>query len=112
MRRLNLAILGAVLLCTATAGWAAEFPAAPPTATVSVEESLTVPAAPEPLSLDQLLNTPQQTPAQIILCPPEPVVTCNDCFSFGQWYTYRCTLYCVNGQPRRTCGSCGSGCNP
>ena len=108
MRRLNLAILGAVLLCTATAGWAAE----PPAVSAPTEESLTVPAAPDPASLDQLLNRPQQTPAQIILCPEEPIVSCNSCFYLGQTLSYRCTIFCVNGQPRRSCGPCGSGCDP
>jgi hypothetical protein len=108
MRRLNLVMLGAVLLCTAAAGWAAE----PPAVSVPTEESLTVPAAPEPVSLDLLLNSPQQTPAAIIPCPEEPIVSCNECFYFGQYLTYRCTIYCVNGQLHRSCGPCGSGCDP
>jgi hypothetical protein len=108
MRRLSLTILGAVLLCTATAGWAAE----PPTVSVPVEESLNVPAAPEPVSIDLLFSTPQQTPAAALPCPAEPIVTCNDCFYFGQYLTYRCTTFCYNGTLRRSCGSCGSGCDP
>ena len=111
MRRLNLAILGAALLCAATAGWAAEPPAVSSTTSVPVEESLTVSAAPAPVSIDLLFSHPQ-TDAAALPCPQEPIVTCNDCFYFGQYLTYRCTTFCYNGTLRRTCGSCGSGCDP
>ncbi len=111
MRRLSLAILG-TLLCAATAAGSAEPPAVPFTASVPVKESLTVPAAPAPVSIDLLFSTPQQTSAVTFPCPTEPIVTCNDCFYFGQYLTYRCTTFCVNGSLRRTCGSCGSGCDP
>lgn len=111
MRRLNLAILGAVLLCAATAAWAAEPPVGPTATSIPAEVGLVVPAAPAPVSIDLLFSNPQ-TDAVTFPCPTEPVVSCHECFYFGQYLTYRCTIFCVNGAPRRTCGSCGSGCDP
>ncbi|HKI01987.1 MAG TPA: hypothetical protein VKK31_08410 [Thermoanaerobaculia bacterium] len=109
MRKLNLAILGTLLLCAATAAWAADAPAVPATAAVLAEAGLVAPAPP-PVSIDLLFSSPQSV--AVIPCPTEPITTCNDCFYFGQYLTYRCTTFCQNGVPRRTCGSCGSGCNP
>ena len=110
MRRLNLAILATVLLCTATAAWAAD----PAATTVPAPELLEVLASPAPMSVDLPAGTPDPTAKAISpLCPQEPIVSCNECFSFGQWLTYRCTFFCdSNGNPRRVCHPCGSGCDP
>jgi len=120
MRRLNPMILGTVLLCAATAAWAADPTAAPPTTSAAAEESLVAPMSlapvtsspisPAPVAIDLLSNAPRT--AAIIPCPAEPITTCNDCFYFGQYLTYSCTTFCQNGVPRRVCNSCGSGCNP
>ncbi len=106
MRRMNLMVLAMVLLCTATAAWAAE-PAVPTVPAAPAEESLMTSATPMP-ALDLFLNAPENRIG--IPCPPEPITSCESCFYFGQYLSYTCTTYCVNGVPRRTCGGCGSGC--
>jgi hypothetical protein len=108
MRKLTLALLAAALLCAATAAWAAD---APPPVPAPAPANPAAPAASELTPMDLLLNAPQAA-AISPLCPPEPVVTCGDCFNFGQWSTYRCTLFCVNGVPRRSCTPCGFACDP
>lgn len=108
MRRMNLMFLAMVLLCTATAAWAAE-PAVPTVPATPAEASLMTPAAPLP-SLDLFLNANAPQDRIGIPCPPEPIQECQSCFYFGQYLTYTCTTYCVNGVPRRTCNGCGSGC--
>lgn len=105
MRRMNVVFLAMVLLCTAAA-WAAE-PAAPTMPSAPAEVNLMTPAAPAP-ALDLFLKAPQDRIG--IPCPPEPITSCESCFYFGQYLSYTCTTYCVNGVPRRTCGGCGSGC--
>ena len=109
MRRLNLAILGTVLLWSATAAWAAD----PAATTVPTPELLEVLASPTPMSVDLPGGTPDPTAKAPIPCPQEPIVSCNDCFYFGQWLTYRCVIFCdSNGNLRRSCNSCGFGCDP
>jgi hypothetical protein len=105
MRKLHLTLLATVLLCTATTAWAADPPAAAAPAPAD-PEAISTPAAP----IDLLLNGQQPTPTATLPCPPEPYRTCGDCFYFGQWLSYTCTTFCYNGSWRRTCTSCGWGC--
>jgi hypothetical protein len=107
MRRLTLALLAAALLCAAMPTWAADAPA--PSAPTPAIAHPAAPAMSELTPMDLVINAPQAA-AISPLCPPEPVETCGECFYFGQWLTYRCTLYCFNGSPRRTCTPCGFDC--
>ena len=101
MRRIKPVLMGMLLLCAATAVWATSA-TAPTAATATPEVQALTPVAP-------LTPSPQFV---INLCPPEPVTSCNSCINFGVPSSYQCTIYCVNGMPRRTCNQCGQGCNP
>ncbi len=108
MRKMKTALLGSLLFCAATAVWAAD--PAPAAAPVPSETVAAAPAATPAPALPADLFTPAAQSKLVIPCPPEPIVQCESCFYFGTYLAYQCTTYCVNGAPRRSCTSCGSGC--
>jgi len=97
---IQLALLTSLLLCLATAVWAAT-PAAPP------QPAVTAPAASPALPAGQL----NLTPPPILAVNCQPVTTCTSCFYEGFQSAYQCFTYCVNGVPHRSCGTCAEGCN-
>jgi hypothetical protein len=103
MRKLTLALLGSLLLCTAAAALAVE----PAATDLFTPATTAAPQGTSPAPISLLPATPQD---KINVCPPEPVVSCNSCFDFGVWTSYQCTLYCVDGVAHRSCSFCGSGC--
>ena len=103
MRKLTLALLGSLLLCTAAAALAVE----PATTDLFTPATAAAPEGTSPAPISLLPQAPQDA---FNLCPPEPIVTCNSCFEFGVTYSYQCTLFCSNGVPHRSCSFCGSGC--
>jgi hypothetical protein len=58
-----------------------------------------------------LCATTASRPALTIICPQDPVTTCNSCLYFGVQSSYQCTTFCFNGTLRRSCNTCGQGCN-
>ena len=104
MRRMTLALLGTMLLCAATAVWAAE----PPAKTVPAPASPAASVDFAPLSVDLPAGA---QPVLTFNCPQDPVTTCTSCFYFGTQSSYSCTTFCVNGVPHRSCTTCGEGCN-
>jgi hypothetical protein len=95
MRGFHKVLLGMVLLYTGVAVAAGT----PPAATLAM-----TPAA-------AAVFTPlQPTPAAGTLCQKLPITTCNSCFDFGVTSSYQCILFCVNGVPHQSCGTCGDGC--